>query len=382
MEFELTQDQKMVQDMVRSFVREELKPIVPDVEKNGVYPENAVMKMGELGLLGMVIPEQWGGSGLDSISYAIAIEEIAKISASVAITVSVTNSVCAYPIYAFGTKEQKEKYLKRLASGKAVGGFALTEPGAGSDTSNLKCRAEKKGGKYILNGTKSWVTNAVIGDIFVVMALTGSSESKNEISSFIVESTFEGFSFGKIEEKLGLRCSKTADIVFEDCEIPEENRLGNEGDGKKIALHTLDGSRIGVGAQALGIAAAAFDEALSYAQQREAFGRPLSKHQAIQFMLADMAVQIEAARLLVWYASHLRDSGNASYAKEAAMAKYYASEMAQRVTSAALQIHGAYGYSKDYNLERYFRDARVTTIYEGTSEIQKIVISRNILKDK
>ncbi len=381
MELELTHDQQMIQEMVRSFVQEELKPIVSDIEKDGVYPDNVVKKMGELGLLGMVVPEQWGGSGLDSISYAIAIEEIAKVSASIAITVSVTNSVCAYPIYAFGTEEQKERYLKHLASGKSVGGFALTEPGAGSDIGNLKCRAEKKGNSYILNGTKSWVTNAVIGDTFVVMASTGSSQSKNEISSFIVESTFKGFSFGKVEEKLGLRCSKTADIVLEDCEIPEENRLGNEGEGRKIALHTLDGSRIGVGSQALGVATAAFDEALSYAQQREAFGRALSGHQAIQFMLADMAVQIEAARLLVWHASHLRDSGNASYGMEAAMAKYYASEMVQRVTSAALQIHGAYGYSKDYNLERYFRDARVTTIYEGTSEIMKIVISRNILKN-
>lgn len=380
MDFELTQDQKMIREMVRSFVQDELKPIVTVLENKGEFPASIIKKMGGLGLLGMVVPERYGGSGLDSISYAIAVEEIAKVSASVAITVSVSNSVCAYPIYKYGTESQKEKYLKPLASGKVIGGFALTEPGAGSDTINLKCRAEKRGDRYILNGTKSWVTNAIEGQTFVIMASTDPAKKGKGISSFIIDKDFRGFSFGKVEDKLGLRCSKTSEIVMEDCEVPEENLIGNEGEGLKIALHTLDGSRIGVGAQAVGIAQAAFDEAISYAQQRTAFEKPLIGHQAIQFMLADMALQIEAARLLVWHASFLREQGAASYTKESAMAKYYASEMAQRVTSMAIQIHGAYGYSKDYNVERYFRDARVTTIYEGTSEIQKIVIARNLLR--
>ncbi|MEW5807462.1 MAG: acyl-CoA dehydrogenase family protein [Acidobacteriota bacterium] len=378
MRLEFTQEQLMIRDMVRDFVQTELKPVISNLESKEEFPAVITSKMGELGLLGMTAPEKYGGSGLDSISYALAIEEIAKVSASVAITVSVTNSVCVYPIYRFGTEEQKERYLRPLASGKMIGGFALTEPGAGSDAANVRCRAEKQGEQYILNGTKAWVTNAIVGEIFVVLASMDPSR-REAISAFIVERNFKGFSFGKVEDKMGLRCSKTADIVLEDCKVPAENLLGKEGDGLRIALHSLDGSRISVGAQAVGIAQAALDEANFYARQREAFGRPIAELQAIQFMLADMATRIEAARLLVMHASMLREANVQSFTKEASMAKLFASETACHVASMALQIHGAYGYSKEYSVERYFRDARVTTIYEGTSEIQRLIIARRLL---
>jgi alkylation response protein AidB-like acyl-CoA dehydrogenase len=358
----------------------EIKPKISPFEESSTYPSEIISKMAELGLLGMVIPEKYGGTGLDMISYVLAIEEIAKTSASIAVTVSVHNSVGAYPIVCFGTESQKEKYLPLLASGQKLGGFALTEPGAGSDAAHLKTKAEKKEDRYILNGTKAWVTNAIEGEIFIVMAVTDASQKARGISTFIVEKDYPGFSFGKVEDKMGLRCSKTADVILENCEVPLENLLGKEGEGLKIALHSLDGARLGVGAQSIGIAQAALEEAMQYSKQREAFGHPISSFQAIQFMLADMATQIEAARLLTWYGASLRDQKVPSYTKEASMAKLYASETACRVTSLAVQIHGAYGYSKEYLVERYFRDGRVTTIYEGTSEIQRLIIARKILE--
>ncbi len=379
MNFQLTSEQKMIQEMVRDFATTEIKPVIAQYEENEEFPSGIITKMGELGLLGMVVPEQYGGSGLDMVSYVLAIEEIAKASASIAVTVSVTNSVCAYPIFKFGTEQQKEKYLKPLASGKFIGGFALTEPGAGSDAANQKTKVEKKGNKYILNGTKSWVTNGIVGEIFVVMATSDPSKRSEGISAFIVEKDINGFSFGKVEDKMGIKSSKTTDIILENCEVPVENRLGEEGEGLRIALHSLDGARTGVAAQSIGIAQAAFEEAIQYSKQREAFGKLLHEFQSIQFMLADMATQIEAARLLTWHAASLRDQNVPSFTKEASMAKLYASEVANQVTYLAVQIHGAYGYSKEYNVERYFRDARVTTIYEGTSEIQRMVISRKVL---
>ncbi len=380
MDLHITSEQKMIRDMVRDFSITEIKPKISQYEERGDFPSDIISKMADLGLLGMTIPEQYGGTGLDMISYVLAIEEIAKASASVAVTVSVHNSVGAYPIVCFGTEAQKEKYLKPLAAGKKIGGFALSEPGAGSDAANVKVKAEKKGNKYILNGTKAWVTNAINGEIFIVMAMVDPSKRAKGINAFIVEKDFEGFGFGKVEDKMGLRCSKTADIVLENCEVPPENLLGKEGEGFKIALHSLDGARLGVAAQSVGIAQAALEEALQYSKQREAFGRPISEFQAIQFMLSDMATQLEAARLLTWYGASLRDQKAPSYTKEASMAKLYASEVATWITSKALQIHGAYGYSKEYLVERYFRDARVTTIYEGTSEIQRLIISRKILE--
>jgi alkylation response protein AidB-like acyl-CoA dehydrogenase len=380
MDLQLTSEQEMIRDMVRDFAITEIKPQISQFEESGDFPSKIITKMADLGLLGMTIPEQYGGTALDMISYVLAIEEIAKASASVAVTVSVHNSVGAYPIVCFGTEAQKEKYLKSLAAGQKIGGFALSEPGAGSDAANIKVKAKKRGDNYILNGAKAWVTNAISGEIFIVMAMTDSSKRAKGISAFIVEKDFDGFSFGKVEDKMGLRCSKTADVIFENCEVPAENLLGKEGEGFKIALHSLDGARLGVAAQSVGIAQAALEEALQYSKEREAFGKPINEFQAIQFMLADMAIQIEAARLLTWFGASLRDRKVPSYTKEASMAKLFASEVATRATSMALQIHGAYGYSKEYLVERYFRDARVTTIYEGTSEIQRLIIARKVLE--
>lgn len=376
----MTSEQEMIRDMVKDFAITEIKPQISQFEESGEFPSNIISKMAELGLLGMTIPEQFGGTALDTISYVLAIEEIAKASASVAVTVSVHNSVGAYPLVCFGSETQKEKYLRPLAVGQKIAGFALSEPGAGSDAANVKVKAEKRGDRYILNGTKAWVTNAVVGELFIVMAMSDPSKRAKGISAFIVEKDFNGFSFGKVEDKMGLRCSKTADIILDNCEVPAQNLLGKEGEGFKIAMHALDGARLGVAAQSVGIAQAALEEALQYSKEREAFGRSINEFQAIQFMLADMATQIEASRLLTWHGASLRDQKAPSFTKEASMAKLYASEAATWITSAALQIHGAYGYSKEYLVERYFRDARVTTIYEGTSEIQRLIISRNVLE--
>jgi butyryl-CoA dehydrogenase len=379
MNFQLSEEQEMVRQMVKEFAEQEVAPHVEQWEEEEAIPWDIYKKLAELGLLAMEIPERYGGAELDNLSYCLAIEELARVSASLAVTISVTNSVCCYPIWKFGSEKQIEKYLPHLSKGDFIGGFSLTEPQAGSDAHNQRTKAIKEGNFYTLNGTKSWVTNGKVGKIFIIMARTSQKEDKAEVSAFIVEDSFSGFSFGTTEKKMGLRSSKTSEIILEQCQVPQENILGKEGEGLRIALHCLDGARMAIAAQSIGIAQAAFEQALLYAQQREAFGRPLAKFQAIQFYLADMATRLEAARHLLYRASYLRSKGK-EYSKEASMAKLYASEMANWVTAKAIQIHGAYGYSKDYPVERYYRDARVLTIYEGTSEVQRIVIARGLLR--
>jgi butyryl-CoA dehydrogenase len=377
MEFSYTEEQLMIKNMLREFAEKEIAPRAKVYDPAGEFPWDIVRKLGELGICGMVIPEQYGGSGSDTISYSLAMEELARVCPSTAVTLSVNNSVFCYPVFRFGTEAQKKKYLVPAARGEKIGGFAISEPGSGSDAASLKCRAEKKGNEYILNGDKAWITNVGIGEAFVLMATTNPGLGHKGICAFIVERSFPGFKEGKQEEKMGLKASKTASIILEDCRVPAENLLGTEGEGFKIALSCLDGARIGVASQAVGIAQGALDESVKYAKSREQFGRPIASFEAISFMLADMATQIEAARLLTHRAAALRDAGK-RFTKEASMAKYYASETANRVTASAVQIHGAYGYSREYLVEKLFRDARVTTIYEGTSEIQKIVIAREL----
>jgi len=377
MDFDLTEEQQMVRDMVRDFAQSEIAPNIKELEKKGEFPHEIIKKLGELNLLGMIVPEEYGGAGLDNVSYSLAIEEIAKVCASTAVTLSVTNSVCCYPILIFGTEEQKKRYLVPLASGQWLGAFSLTEPQGGSDAANQKAKAVPDGGDYILNGVKAWVTNVPAANVAVVMAVVPRGEEK-KISAFIVETDHPGFSVGTVEDKMGLRCSKTSEIVLTDCRVPQNQRLGEEGEGLKIALHSLDASRISIGAQCVGIAQGALDLAIRYAKEREQFNRPLGGFQAIQFMLSDMAMEIEAARMLVLRAAGLKDQGR-KVTSAASQAKLYASEMVNRVVGQALQIHGAVGYSKEFDIERFFRDARVTTIYEGTSEIQRIVIARELL---
>ncbi len=379
MDFNLSEDQRMVRDMVAEFADQVLGPGVMERERTGAFPEAEIRRAGELGLLGMSIPEEWGGSGLDTVSSALALMEIARVCPSTAVTLSVTNSVCAYPIWRFGTDAQRDRYLRPLASGQILGGFCLTEPQAGSDATNQKTRAVRKGDTYLLNGTKVWVTNAHVGKVFVVMAVTDPAAGKKGISAFIVTPDMPGFAFAPKEDKMGLRASATSSVILEDCQVPAGNLLGREGDGMRIPLNALDSGRIGIASQAVGIAQGARDEAVRYARERTAFGRPLAQHQAVAFQIADMATEIEAARLLTLRAAALRDADPDAVGPAAAMAKLYASEMCNRVAYRAVQVHGGYGYSREYPVERFYRDARVTTLYEGTSEVQRIVISRAIL---
>jgi alkylation response protein AidB-like acyl-CoA dehydrogenase len=327
----------------------------------------------------MTIPEEWGGAGLDVVGSALALMEIGRVCPSTAVTLSVSHSVCAYPIWKFGSRAQKETYLRPLAAGKIVGGFCLTEPQAGSDATNQRSRAVRRGDHYLLTGTKVWVTNAIVGKVFIVMAVTHPDRGKHGISAFIVTPDMPGFSFSPKEEKMGLRASTTASVMLEECRVPVENLLGNEGDGMRIPLHSLDGGRIGIAAQSVGIAMGARNAALAYARERTTFGRPIAEHQAIAFQLADMETEIEASRLLTLQAALARDADPESAGPAAAMAKLFASETCNRVAYRAVQIHGGYGFSRDYAVERFYRDARVTTLYEGTSEIQRIVISRAML---
>jgi alkylation response protein AidB-like acyl-CoA dehydrogenase len=379
MNFDYTEEQIMIRDMVRDFAESEIRPKIRSIDYEGIFPRDIVRKMGELGLMGLIIPEQYGGAGADAIAYAMAIEELARVSASVAITMSVNASLTCYPIYVFGTEAQKQKYLIRCAKGELLGGFALTEPNAGSDATAQRTTAVRKGDRYVINGTKNWVTNGEEADILIVQAMTNPEKAAHGISTFIVETDWPGVKMGRNEPKLGLKGSVTNQIVFEECEVPVENRLGEEGTGFKIAMASLDGGRIGVASQACGIAQGAFDESLKYAKQRTAFGHEIAEFQAIQFMLAEMATEIEAARLLTHYAADLRRKGK-PFTRAAAEAKVFASEMSNRVAYKAVQIHGGYGYSQEYAVERYYRDARVTTLYEGTSEIQRLVIARDVLK--
>ncbi len=379
MRFELTEEQSMVRDMVRRFVEEEIKPKAAEMDKEcQIFPE-IYQKLAELGLFGVYIPEEYGGAGMDVVSYAIVIEELSRGCASTGILVSAHTSLVVDPIYKHGTEEQKKKFLVPLASGEKVGAHAMTEPGAGTDVASISTTARKEGDKYIINGTKHFITNGKEAGIYVVFAKTDKEARHKGISAFIVEKDTPGFSIGKLEHKLGIRASSTAELIFENCEVPAENLLGKEGQGFYIAMECYDGGRVGVAAQAIGIAQAAFEEALAFAQERSQFGQPIANFQAIQFKLADMATAIEAARLLNLKAAWLEQEGKLFY-HHSAMSKLMASDVAMRVTREAIQIMGGYGFTQDYPVERYYRDAKITEIYEGTSEAQRLTIARNLLK--
>jgi butyryl-CoA dehydrogenase len=379
MRFELREEHRMIRDMVRDFARTEIEPGVEERERKGEFPHEMLNQAAELGLCGVTVPEKYGGAGLDSISLQIALMETAAVCPATALSLSVHNGVFCYPVLKFGTEEQKDRFLRPAAGGEFLGAFCLSEPDAGSDASNLIVKAVEDGVSFVIEGTKAWVTHGGLAGAYIVMAVTGGAEKRKEISSFIVPAETPGLSVGKIEDKMGMRSSRTTQIVFDGCRVPRELMLGGRGEGLKIALATLDESRIGIAAQSVGLADGAMEEALKYSQERTAFGKPLAAHQAIGFMLADMATEIAAARLLTFRAAWLLDQG-LPFSKESAMAKYYASETAKRVTDRALQIHGSYGYCKEYKVERLYRDARILTIYEGTSEVMKIVMSRNMLK--
>jgi butyryl-CoA dehydrogenase len=376
---ELTEEQQLLQKSVREFAEAEVKPLAREIDETGRFPRDTFKKAAGLGLTGVAMPEQYGGAGMDHISYAIVIEEISGACASTGVILSVQNSLYCDPIYRFGTEEQKEKFLVPFARGEKIGCYALTEPQAGSNAAALTTKAVRKGDRYVVNGTKAWITNGGVADAAVVYVNTQPDKGEKGITALVVEKGTPGFSVGKEEKKLGIHGSACTELVFSDCEVPTDHRIGNEGEGYKVALSTLDGGRIGIAAQAIGIAQGAFEAALSYARQRQAFGHPISDFQAIQFMLADMATEIDAARLLARRAAWKQDSG-ARFSMEASIAKLFASEMATRVTHKAIQIHGGNGYSSEYPVERAYRDARITEIYEGTSEIQRLVIAAWVLK--
>ncbi|MFQ5707413.1 MAG: acyl-CoA dehydrogenase [bacterium] len=377
---EYSEEQLMLRDMVREFARNELEPKAAEIDETGEFPWDNIRKMAELGLLGIPFPEQYGGAGMDTLSFVLALEEIAKVCGSTCLTIAAHTSLCATPIYLFGTEEQKQKYLTPLASGESLGSFCLTEPGSGSDAGAARTTAVVEGDHYVLNGNKVYVTNGGVADTFVVFAKTDPEKGVRGISAFIVEKGSEGFVIGKKEDKLGVRASDTRVISIENCKVPRENLLGRENDGFKQALVTLDGGRIGIGAMAVGLAQGAMERAAAYANERTAFGKPIADFQAIQWMIADMGTEIHGARLMVHHVARLRDQ-NKPYTKEAAMAKLFASEMAMRATKNAIQIFGGYGFCKDYPVERYWRDAKLTVIGEGTSEIQRMVISRELMKE-
>jgi butyryl-CoA dehydrogenase len=378
MDFGLTEEQEMFRRSARDFAREELESQAKELDETHRVPLDSLKKLGKLGYLGMVVPEAYGGIGADAISYAIVMEELSKACASTSTAVSVQNSLVEFPSVEFGNEAQKKKYLPKLAAGEWMGAFALTEPESGSDAGAMKTTAVKKGNGYILNGTKRFITNAGFADLFIVFAATAPEQGKRGVSCFLVERNTSGFTVGKEEDKLGIRGSSTCELHFQDCFVPAEQMLGEAGAGYRIALTTLDAGRIGIAAQALGIADAALDESVKYAKERQAFGRFLADFQAIQFMLADMKTKVEAARLLVYQAAWKKDR-HEDYVAEASIAKLYAAEIASEVADMAVQIHGGYGYIKDYKVERLYRDARITRIYEGTSEIQKLVIARTML---
>jgi len=376
---ELSEEQKLLQQTVREFANTEVKPLARELDETGRFPRETIRKAAELGLTGIPFPEQYGGAGFDHISYAIAIEEISRACASTGVILSVQNSLYCDPIYRFGSEEQKQRLLAPFARGEKIGCYALTEPQAGSNAAALATHAVRKGDRYIVNGTKAWITNGGAADAAIVYVNTDPPKGEKGITALVVERGTPGFKIGKEEKKLGINATACVELSFTDCEVPIENRIGNEGEGYKVALSTLDGGRIGIAAQAVGIAQGAFEEALKYSQQRMAFGHPISNFQAIQFMLADMATEIDAARLLARKAAWKQDIG-ARFSMEASIAKLFASEMATRVTHKAIQVHGGYGYSREYPVERMYRDARITEIYEGTSEIQRLVIAAWVLK--
>ena len=379
MNLDLTEEQQLLQRSVREFAEAEVKPLARELDEKGHFPRDLFRKAAELGLTGVPFPEEEGGAGMDHISYTIVIEEIARVCASTAVILSVQNSLFCDPLHRFGTDEQKKKFLLPYARGEKIGCYALTEPQAGSNAAALRTKAVLKGDRYVINGTKAWITNGGAADAAIVYVNTHPEKGEKGITALVVEKGTPGFAVGKEEKKLGIHASACTELVFNDCEVPATNRIGNEGEGYKVALSTLDGGRIGIASQAIGIAQGAFEASLKYSQEREAFGHPIFDFQAIQFMLADMSTEIEAARLLTRKAAWKQDAG-ARFTMEAASAKLFASEMSTRVTHKAIQIHGGNGYSQEYPVERNYRDARITEIYEGTSEIQRLVIASWVLK--
>ena len=380
MDFQLNEEQLAVRDAARDFAQNVLKPGVIDRDENQTFPTEEVKQLGELGFLGMMVDPKWGGSGMDAVSYVLAMEEISKVDASCSVIMSVNNSLVCWGLEAFGSDEQKEKYLKPLASGQVIGAFCLSEPEAGSDATMQRTTAIDMGDHYLLNGTKNWITNGGTASTYLVMAQTDADKGHRGINTLIIEKGMEGFQIGAKENKLGIRGSDTHTLMFQDVKVPKENRIGEDGFGFKFAMKTLSGGRIGIASQALGIASGAYELALAYSKERKAFGKEISKHQAIAFKLADMATDIEASRLLCLRAAWDKDAGR-DYDQSSSMAKLYASQTAMKHTVEAVQIHGGYGFVKEYHVERLMRDAKITQIYEGTSEVQKIVISRSLLKD-
>lgn len=379
MNFDFNETQQMIRDTARKFAQDELAPSADERDEREEFPHEAVKKLGELGFMGMMVSEQYGGAGLDTVSYVLAMEEISKVDASAGVIMSVNNSLVTWGLESFGSDYQKEKYLKELASGRKLGAFALSEPEAGSDATNQRTVAVRSGDHYILNGAKNFITNGANADIVLVMASTDRTKGPKGVSAFIVEKGTPGFSVAKKERKLGIRSSDTVSLAFQDCKIPKENLIKEEGFGMKFALKTLDGGRIGIAAQALGIAQASLEAAITYSKERKAFDHPIADFQAIQFKIADMATAVEAARQLTLKAARMKDAGQ-NYGTMAAMAKLYASKVAVNAALEAIQIHGGYGYIREYKVERFLRDAKITEIYEGTSEIQRVVISRAMLQ--
>ncbi|MFP4368744.1 MAG: acyl-CoA dehydrogenase [Candidatus Kapaibacterium sp.] len=380
MDYLLTDEQKMLREMVEKFAKEKIAPVASENERNHKYPADIIKEAGELGLMGIAYPTEYGGAGMDFVSYMLAIEEISRWCASTGVVVSAHSSLVCDPIYRFGTEQQKQKYLPGLLSGEKIGSFSLTEAQAGSDAGNTRTTAVKQGNKWILNGSKLFATNGKEADVFVLIASTEPGKKTRGVSAFIVEKDMPGYKIGKIERKLGIKSSSTAEIILENVEVPEENLLGELNKGFKVAMVTLDGGRLGIASQALGIARAALEDSVKYSKEREQFDQPIANFQAIQWMLSDMKMEYDAAWLLTHRASLMKDRGM-NYSTEAAMAKLKASEVAMFCANKGIQIHGGYGYTEDFNVERYYRDAKITELYEGTSEIQRLVISRSLLKD-
>jgi alkylation response protein AidB-like acyl-CoA dehydrogenase len=379
MRFHLTDEQQMIQTMAREFAQEHIAPIASEIDRDARFPHETVKRMGELGLLGIMVPDTWGGSGADTVSYVVALEEIAKACASHAVVMSVNNSLYCEPVWKHGSDEQRARFLRPVASGHALGCFALTEPEAGSDARNQHTTAVRDGDAYVITGRKMFISTGREASFVLVFAQTDVARAHRGISAFVVEKATPGLSVSKTEDKLGIRASDTAELVFDGCRVPAANRIGEEGKGFHIALATLDGGRIGIAAQAVGIAAGAYERSVAYARERKAFGVPIGQHQMVQWMLADMATAIDGARLMTLKAATLKDAGQ-PYTKEASMAKLFAAETAMKVATDAVQVHGGYGYIREAEVERYFRDAKITQIYEGTSQIQKLVIAREVLK--
>jgi butyryl-CoA dehydrogenase len=379
MDFTLTKEQEMVRNVMKEFAENEVKPLAAEIDETERFPRETVEKMAKYNMLGIPFPQQYGGAGGDEIAYAIAVEEISRVCATTGVILSAHTSLGCWPIYKYGTEEQKQKYLVPLVKGEKLGAFGLTEPGAGTDAAGQQTTAVLDGDNYIVNGSKIFITNGGQADVYIIFAMTDKSQGTRGISSFIVEKDFPGFSIGKIEDKMGIRGSSTAELIFQDCIVPKENLLGKEGKGFGIAMSTLDGGRIGIAAQALGIAQGALDETVKYVKEREQFGRPLSKFQGLQWIIADIETAIEASRLLVYRAAFNKANG-LPYNKEAAIAKLFVATTAMNVTTKCVQLHGGYGYTKDYPLERMMRDAKITEIYEGTSQVQQMVIAANLLK--